>query len=189
MISDGEPALPNLVRYAVGGPVRHILDWWHISMRVKHVENAIRGLLQTKNFPGIPVLFGRPAERLRWYLWHGKVRAATTDLQWLMTDCARLRKDDPEVRDAAARVRARCRELYTYLANNMDSLTDYGWRYRNGLPISSSRAEGCVDDIGNTRMGKRRRMRWSPKGAHHVAIVRAAVLDGRLTSAYRRTAA
>ena len=189
VISDGEPALPNLVRYAVGGPVRHILDWWHISMRVKHVENAIRGLLQTKNFPGIPVLFGRPAERLRWYLWHGKVRAATTDLQWLMTDSARLRKDDPEVRDAAARVRARCRELYTYLANNMDSLTDYGWRYRNGLPISSSRAEGCVDDIGNTRMGKRRRMRWSPKGAHHVAIVRAAVLDGRLTSAYRRGAA
>ena len=189
VISDGEPALPNLVRYAVGGPVRHILDWWHISMRVKHVENAVKGLLQAKNFPGIPVLFGWPAERLRWYLWHGKVRAATTDLRWLLTDCTRLCKVDPEVRDAATRVQARCRELYTYLANNMDSLTDYGRRYRNGLPISSSRAEGCVDDIGNTRMGKRRRMRWSPKGAHHVAIVRAAVLDGRLTSAYHRAAA
>lgn len=189
VISDGEPALPNLVRYAVGGPVRHILDWWHISMRVKHVENAVSGLLHAKNFPGIPVLFERPADRLRWYLWHGKVRAATTDLQWLMTDCERLCKDDPEVRDAANRVQARCRELYTYLTNNMDSLTDYGRRYRNGLPISSSRAEGCVDDIGNTRMGKRRRMRWSPKGAHHVAIVRAAVLDGRLTSSYQRAAA
>lgn len=189
VISDGEPALPNLVRYAVGGPVCHILDWWHISMRVKHVENAVRGLLQSKSFSGIPVLFERPTERLRWYLWHGKVRVGTTSLRWLMTDCERLCKDDPEVRDAAARVQARCRELYTYLANNMDSLTDYGWRYRNGLPVSSSRAEGCVDDIGNTRMGKRRRMRWSPKGAHHVAIVRAAVLDGRLTSAYRREAA
>jgi hypothetical protein len=189
VISDGEPALPNLVRVAVGGPVRHILDWWHISMRVKHVENAIKGLVQAKNFPGIPVLFERPAERLRWYLWHGKVRAATTGLQWLMADCERLSKDDPEVRDATNRVQARCRELYTYLANNMDSLNDYGWRYRNGLPISSSRAEGCVDDIGNTRMGKRRRMRWSPKGAHHVAIVRAAVLDGRLAGAYRRAAA
>ena len=189
VISDGEPALPNLVRYAVGGPVRHILDWWHISMRVKHVQNAVRGLLQAKNFPGIPVLFERPADRLRWYLWHGKVRAATTDLQWLMTDCKRICTDDPEVRDAANRVQARCRELYIYLANNMDSLTDYGRRYRNGLPISSSRAEGCVDDIGNTRMGKRRRMRWSPKGAHRVAVVRAAVLDGRLTSTYRRAAA
>ncbi|MEO0963260.1 MAG: ISKra4 family transposase [Pseudomonadota bacterium] len=189
VISDGEPALLNLVRHAAGGPVRHILDWWQISMRVKHVENAVKGLLQAKTFPGIPVLFERPANRMRWYLWHGKVRAATTDLQWLLTDCERLCKDDPEVRDAATRVQARCRELYSYLANNMDNLTNYGQRYRNGLPISSSRAEGCADDIGNTRMGKRRRMRWSPKGAHHVAIVRAAVLDGRLTSAYQRAAA
>lgn len=189
VISDGEPALPNLVRVAVGGPVRHILDWWHISMRIKHVENAVKGLVHDKNFPGIPVLFERPAERLRWHLWHGKVLAATTSLRWLLTDCGRLSKDDLAVRDAATRVQARCRELYTYLANNMDSLTDYGWRYRNGLPISSSRAEGCVDDIGNARMGKRRRMRWSPKGAHRVAVVRAAVLDGRLTGAYQRTAA
>ena len=188
-ISGGEPALPNLVRYAVGGPVRHILDWWHISMRVKRVENAVRGLLQAKRFPGIPVLFGRPADQLRWYLWHGKIRAATTGLRWLKTDCERLCKDDPGVRDAAARVPARCREFDTYLANNMDSLTNHGRRYRNGLPISSARAEGCVDDIGNTRMGKRRRMRWSPKGADRVAVVQATVLDGRLTGKYPRITA
>lgn len=34
VISDGNPALPNLVRRAVRGPVTQILDWWHISMRV-----------------------------------------------------------------------------------------------------------------------------------------------------------
>jgi hypothetical protein len=60
-------------------------------------------------------------------------------------------------------------------------VAERGHRYRNGLAISSSRAEGCVDDIGNTRMGKQRRMRWSPHGAHRVAVTRAAVLDGRLT--------
>ena len=54
---------------------------------------------------------------------------------------------------------------------------------------TSSRAEGCVDDIGNARMGKRRRMRWSPKGAHSVAVTRAAVLDGRLTVSHRMLAA
>ena len=31
--------------------------------------------------------------------------------------------------------------------------------------------------------GKRQRMRWSPRGAHRVALVRAAVLDGRLPKA------
>ncbi|WP_104017563.1 ISKra4 family transposase [Roseovarius nitratireducens] len=189
VISDGEPTLPNLVRDAVGGKVRHILDWWHISMRIQHVENAVKGLLQARNFSGVSVLFKRPAETLRWYLWHEQIRTATTGLQWLMIDCARLPADDRVVAEAAGRVQARCRDLYSYLANNMDNLTNYGQRHRRGLPISSSRAEGCVDDIGNTRMGKRRRMRWSPKGAHRVAVVRAAVLDRRLNGAYQRAAA
>jgi hypothetical protein len=40
--------------------------------------------------------------------------------------------------------------------------------------------EGCVDEIANARMAKRRRLRWSPRGAHHIAVVRSAMLDGRL---------
>ncbi len=181
VISDGEPALPNLVRRAVKGPVTHILDWWHISMRVQHIENATKGLLQTQDFPGLPQLFQRPAETLRWNLWHGKVMTAATHLKVLIIDCHRLRTETIEIRAAAKRVKARSQELYTYLSNNFDALANYGFRHRSGLAISSSRAEGCVDDIGNARMGKRRRMRWSPKGAHRVAITRAAVLDGRLS--------
>lgn len=180
VISDGEPALPNLVRRAVRGPVTHILNWWHISMRVKHIENAVRGLLQSKGFSGLPLLFERPADRLRWYLWHGKVMPAATILNVLQIDCDRLPDETREIREAAKRVKARCHDLYSHLANNFDALVDYGHRHRNGLAVSSSRAEGCVDDIGNTRMGKRRRMRWSPRGAHRVAVSRSAVLDGRL---------
>ncbi len=191
VISDGELALPNLIRNAMGGDgqVKHILDWWHISMRIRHVEAAVQGLVQIPGFTGIPVLFQRPAKSLRWWLWHGRARVAETYLKGLMHDCTRLAEEPLAVRTAAARVQARCGTLYTYLANNMESLVDYGRRYRNGLPISSSRAEGSVDDIANARMGKRRRMRWSPKGAHRVAVTRAAVLDGRLTVANRKRAA
>jgi hypothetical protein len=106
-----------------------------------------------------------------------------------MHDCASFAEEPPTVRAAAARVQARCETLCTYLVNNMESLVDYGHRFRSGLPISSSRAEGSVDDIANARMGKRRRMRWSPKGAHRVAVTRSAVLDGRLTVADSRRAA
>lgn len=181
VISDGEAALPNLIRNAARGKVRHILDWWHISMRVKHVENAISGLVQRKDFPGTTAILMTPVETLRWNLWHGKAQTAGTHLQWLMDDCARLAKYDLAVRDQAQRALSRCQYLHSYLANNRGSLINYGWRYRRGLPISTSRAEGCVDDIGNARMGKRRRMRWSPEGAHNVAVARAAALDGRLT--------
>jgi hypothetical protein len=106
---------------------------------------------------------------------------AATILKVLQIDCDQLRAETRELREVVRRVKARCQDLYSYLSNNFDALPDYGRRYRNGLAVSSSRAEGCVDDIGNTRMGKRRRMRWSPQGAHRVAVTRAAVLDGRLT--------
>jgi hypothetical protein len=157
VISDGELALPNLIRNAMGGdgPVKHILDWWRISMRVQHVEAAVQGLVQTQGFVGNPVLFQRPAKSLRWWLWRGRARVAETYLKGLMHDCTRLAEEPLAVRTAAARVQARCETLYTYLANNMESLVDYGRRYRNGLPISSSRAEGSVDDIANARMGRR----------------------------------
>jgi hypothetical protein len=43
VISDGEAALPGLVHRATGSDIHHILDWWHISMRVRHVEQALAG--------------------------------------------------------------------------------------------------------------------------------------------------
>jgi hypothetical protein len=179
--SDGEPALPNLVRRAVRGPVFRILDWWHISMRVKQIENAVQGRLQSKGFSGVPRRCERPAKTLRWSLWHGKIMTAATILKGLQIDCDRMRVETRDLREAVRRVKARCEDLYSCLSDNFDALADDGHRYRNRLAVSSSRAEGCVDDIGNTRMGKRRRIRWSPQGAHCVAVTRAAVPDGRLT--------
>jgi hypothetical protein len=73
-----------------------------------------------------------------------------------------------------------CDDLRCYLSNNRDSLIDYGKPYRSKLPVSTSRAEGCVDEIANARMAKKQRMRWSPQGAHRISTVRAAALDGRL---------
>ncbi len=191
VISDGESALPNLIRNAIDGDgqVKHILDWWHISMRVRHVEVAVQGLVQADGFSGQSVLFERPVTSLRRWLWHGRARVAETYLEGLTLDCDHLEAEPLAVRSAAACVHARCQTLYAYLASNVESLVDYGRRYRSGLPISSSRAEGSVDDIANARMGKRRRMRWSPKGAHRVALTRTAVLDGRLKVTHSKCAA
>ena len=150
VLSDGGTALPNLVRRAVQGPVTHILDWWHVSMRVQHIENAVRGLLQTKEISGWAQLFERPAERRRWYLWHGKVMTAATLLKVLAIDCNRLRAETKDLREAASRVKARGQDLCSYLSNNFDALANYAHRYRNGLAVLSSRAEGCVSMTSGT---------------------------------------
>lgn len=45
VLSDGDPALVGAVRSATREIVTHILDWFHISMRVRHVEQALAGLI------------------------------------------------------------------------------------------------------------------------------------------------
>ncbi len=87
--------------------------------------------------------------------------------------------DHPAVEAGARRLVARCTELRDYIETNEGALIDYGQRSRAGKPISTSRAEGTVNQLVSARMNKRRQMRWSPRGAHRVLQVRAAVLDGR----------
>lgn len=87
-----------------------------------------------------------------------------------------------ETREAALSAAARTMDLQTYMTHNLSALVNYGCRRRQGKAVSTSRAEGLVNEIANVRMGKKQRMRWSPRGAHRVATVRAAVLDGRLST-------
>ena len=182
VISDGEAVLPELIRAATGEPVTHILDWWHISMRVRHAEQALRGIyaLRPEHQAGLDIVeynLGR-VRHLLWNGYHGEARRELFGLQHLAREAVYLNGEG--LRRAVERFLWHCAKLRGYLANNETALIDYGSRYRAGLPVSTSRAESCVDKIANARMAKRQRMRWSPRGAHRVALVRAAVLDGRL---------
>jgi len=70
-ISDGDPALPALVRSATGGPVEPILDWFHLSMRVHHVEQVMGGLCALELPPLVLPDHARiDVERLRHLLWN-----------------------------------------------------------------------------------------------------------------------
>jgi hypothetical protein len=182
VISDGEAALPGLVRAAVGEPITCILDWWHISMRVQHIEQALRGIyaLDPPHRAGLEMVEQRIG-RLRHLIWNGYHEEAHDELfgmRHMASEVAYV--NGGKFRPAVARLLWNCDDLRRYLANNNGPLIDYGERYRSEKPISTSRAEGCVDEIANARMAKKQRMRWSPQGAHRVAVVRAAVLDGRL---------
>ena len=180
-ISDGDPALPALVRSATGGPVEPILDWFHLSMRVHHVEQVMCGLCAVEPLPLVPLDHVQiDVERLRHLLWNGyhdKACEALGRIRSWAKDATVL--NDPAMEARTKRLVARCAELQTYIDNNEDALIDYGQRYRAGKPISTSRAEGTVNQLVSARMNKRKQMRWSPCGAHRVLQVRAAVLDGR----------
>jgi len=153
-ISDGAPALPALVRSATGGSVEHILDWFHLSMRVHHVEQVMGGLCAVEPPPLAPLDLAQvDVERLWHLLWNGHQEKACEALgrigSWAK-DATVL--NDPAVETRAKRLVARCTELRSYIESNEGALIDYGERSRAGKPISTSRAEGTVNQLVSARM-------------------------------------
>ena len=126
--------------------------------------------------------------RLRHQLWSGYVRDASEAVTQMLFQL----DQHPGLRNAAGKLRRLCElinNLGTYLVQNAASIVNYCRRYWSGLPISSPSAESAANSFVNTRMNKRRQMRWSPIGAHRVLQVRAAVADGRLKQAKLNLAA
>ena len=119
-------------------------------------------------------------ERLQHLLWNGHHEKACKALGRIVgwaKDASVL--DDPTTAVGAKRLGARCTELKVYIETNKGALIDYGQRHRAGKPISTLRAEGTANQLVSARMNKRQQMRWTPRGAHRVLQVRAAVLDER----------
>ena len=191
MLSDGDPALVECVRIATRDRVKHILDWFHVSMRVRHVEQALAGLIGSDLEQKGPLRYvDLDVSRLRHLIWNGYGDEACRTLQNI-TDMAAnaIWLNAPRGKVRIERFIQLASELRTYLSLNATALVDYGRRYRAGLRIASSGAESVVNSLVNARMNKRRQMRWSPQGAHRVLQVRAAVMDGRLHAGQMHIAA
>jgi hypothetical protein len=188
VFSDGEVGLQNIVLSATRQPLTHILDWFHLSMRLRHIEQAWEGI---RHIQDLNVYFRDVAvhvPRLRHLLWSGYVREASEAITQMLAQL----DQHPGLRNAAGKLRRLCElinNLGTYLVQNAASIVNYCRRYWSGLPISSSPAESAANSLVNARMNKKRQMRWSPIGAHRVLQVRAAVADGRLKQAKLNLAA
>jgi hypothetical protein len=71
-------------------------------------------------------------------------------------------------------------QLCTYLRANESRLLDYGKEYRAGHAISTARVESTVNQLVDWRMEKKRRMRWTQRGAQTLLHARCALLNGEL---------
>ena len=141
----------------------------------------MRGLCALEPPPLAPLDLAQiDVERLRHLLWSGHHNKACEALGRIVSWAKGATVlNDPAMETRAKRLLARCTELRTYIESNEGALINYGERYRAGKPISTSRAEGTGNQLVSARMNKRKQMRWSPRGAHRVLQVRAALLDGR----------
>ena len=149
---------------------------------MRPIEQVLTGLSAREFQDPVPVQAAQASiERIRQLLWHGRPDEADREIVLLFGQGSKIaERNGVSVQESTNDLQRLCSELKGYAHNNRDANINYHRRYHGKQPVSTSRAEGCVDEIANARMGKKQRMRWSPHGAHRVALVRAAVLDGRL---------
>jgi len=150
-----------------------ILDWFHIAMKFKAAQNSIFGSTTIEPLEREAVT--REIGHAKWLVWHGKGRKSVARIKAL--DASLLTRQGYEF----STLYWNLRRLYFYLDNNRKTLVNYGARHRKGLPISSSIAESAVNQVVSHRMAKKQQMRWTDAGAHYLAQVRVAVLNGEFS--------
>lgn len=78
ILSDGAEGPRFLGEIASVGPTRHVLDWFHLSMRIQHVAQTVKGWpdATAKDPREGAHLAGIVEQHIRWRLWHGQVERA-----------------------------------------------------------------------------------------------------------------
>ncbi len=151
-----------------------ILDWFHIAMKFKAASNSVAGnaTIDWQERESVET----EIEHAKWLVWHGKGGKSVARIKAL--DASLLARQGYE----DSTLWWNLRRVYYYIENNAGTLVNYGARYRKGLPISSSIAESAVNQVVSHRMAKKQQMRWTDEGAHCLAQVRIAVLNGELSA-------
>ena len=185
-LSDGGDTVRDL-QMLMSPQAEHILDWFHVSMRLQVLNQMAKGLKAAAKAQTVPTpLDGDEKDdpldadkleknvgRLKWNLWHGNAHRALElirDLEW---DLEAFSEPSEKVRKMEKAVR----EFDSYIRANRQFIPNYGDRWRNKERISTGFVESTVNQVISKRMVKKQQMRWSKRGAHLLLQVRTRVLN------------
>ena len=180
ILSDGAEGPRSLGEIASVGPTRHVLDWFHLSMRVQHVARAVKGWPETtaRDRQERARLTDIVEEHIRWRLWHGQVARALDLIGDTLESLDALAGARSPAAPSARKVAGVLRGLETYVAGHAELIIDYAAARRCEEPISTATTESTVQWLLHRRMNASQQMRWSPRGAHLMLKVRTAVVNG-----------
>ena len=182
ILSDGADGPRLLGEAASVGPTRHVLDWFHLAMRIQHVTQTAKAWpADTPADCEAGARLVDAVERTRWRLWHGQVQRA---LELIAETLAWLEGMAGTAPSTAAKVTTLLRGLETYVSGQADLIIDYATARRDDEPISTATTESAVQWLLHRRMGANPQMRWSLGGAHRMLKVRTAVANGTLAADY-----
>ena len=187
-LTDGGEDIRDLPLY-LSAQAEHLLDWFHLTMRITVMANMAKSLRRPPpdpEFPdeppaGLANEIGTQLQRLKWFCWHGNVFRALQTIDDLVFDL-----DITEPGLEQARLLKAAGEFDSYIRANAGRIPNYGERQRAGEAISTAFTESAVNQVISKRMVKKQQMRWTPRGAHLLLQVRTRVLNDQLASDFHR---
>ncbi len=185
-LSDGGDTVRDLQLY-VSPQAEHILDWFHVSMRLQVMSQMAKGLAAAEAQIAQAVAEGdeednepikvegleKNLESLKWNLWHGNAHRAlqlVEELEWDLEPVA-------EGSEKARKMQKAVREFGGYIRANREFIPNYGDRWRNQERISTGFVESAVNQVIAKRFVKKQQMRWTKRGAHLLLQIRTRVLN------------
>jgi hypothetical protein len=178
-LSDGNDTLRAL-QLEMSPQATHILDWFHVTMRLTVLDQYGKGLVHCDAVLGKEIR--EKIERLKWSLWQGQVDKALGKIDDLASSLA-LFKETYAKFNQVVKVLS---ELRTYIGNNRHLIPNYGHRYHKGEAIATGFVESTVNQVVSKRFCKKHQMQWSKLGAHLLLQTRVKTLDGELGAIFKR---
>jgi hypothetical protein len=158
----------------------HVLDWFHITMRLTVLQQQTKSLQEEE--PQIGHAVSKQIESVKHLLWHGNVAEALERLADRLLDLDMIGKRSA----AAEKLAVGLAEFETYIRNNQESIPNFGERYRQGETISTAFVESTINQVVSRRFVKKQQMQWTLRGAHLLLQTRTKVLNNELEGAFRR---
>jgi len=178
-LSDGDDTLREL-QLEMSPQATHILDWFHLTMKLTVLEQYGKGLVQCEAALGEEIR--EKIARLKWSLWHGQVDKALSKLNDLERSIEPLNETYARFPQLVKALSA----LRTYIVNNRHLMPNYGERYHHGEAIATGFVESTVNEVVSKRFCKKQQMQWSKEGAHWLLQTRVRTLNGELGAIFKR---
>jgi hypothetical protein len=184
--TDGCSGLRHILADA-GVTTAPMLDWFHIGMRLRHLEQVTNALVADDPArAAAKTVIVTEVDRLRWRLWNGKATNARISIDRIQEVMHHFQGEPGEQKSIAPsrKLWAALHALDGYLTGQSDWLVNYAERHRPGLRVGTAITEGTANFLVNRRMNKSQQMRWSRRGADLLLQVRCAAYNGTLRSGF-----
>jgi hypothetical protein len=115
VITDGGNSVQHLHRLLPGN-VHCVLDWFHVSMRVRYLEQIVAGLCNGSDTERYTKrVLTELASKLRWHFWHANAQKAWDSLWRILTLCRIVVSETAAFRNRLSHLDYRVREFFDYL--------------------------------------------------------------------------